>query len=70
MSATSDQGAGDSDVSHCASIAANFIGWSSRASCASAWPLVAEKTVPIAANTSAMRSDRRKTCVSWPLSRW
>ncbi len=70
MIAMADHGAGDSEVSHCASMAANFIGWSRTASCAAACPLSAENIVPIAANTSAIRSERENTSTSWRRSRW
>ena len=70
MSATIDHGAGESEVSHWASMAANFIGWSSRATWASVCPLTMENTVPMAAKTSPIRSDREKTSVSCRRSRW
>jgi DNA-binding CsgD family transcriptional regulator len=43
-----DQGAGDSEFSHWASIAANFIGWSRTSAWAARCPLDADSTVPIA----------------------
>ena len=70
MIAMADHGAGDSEVSHCASMAANFIGWSTWATWAARWPVVAEKTVPTAAKTRAIRSARPKTSTLCLRSRW
>jgi hypothetical protein len=70
ISAIADHGAGEAEVSHCASMAANFMGWSRTATCAAECPLNAENIDPTAANTSAIRSERENTSTSWRRSRW
>src|SRR3712207_7176880 len=62
MTATSDHGAGESEVSHCASMAANFIGWSSRATWASVCPLTIENTVRSEEHTSELQLRQYLVC--------